>query len=64
MKKGIKGVSFTLVIGSYGGFHFVIKDWSIRLCIGWIAFTIYSYDLEEAIDKLIKSKNKEFKKPI
>jgi hypothetical protein len=48
----MKGLSFTLVFGKYGGFYakFSKQDW--RICLGWVAFTIYFCDLEAFIHYL------------
>lgn len=44
------GISITLCFGSYGGFH--IKRW--RVCLGWVALTMYTCDLENRIEELIR----------
>lgn len=57
--KSKKGISFLTVIGSYGGFHKTITDHSLHLCVGWIAFTIFFYDVENALAKTLLKDNKE-----
>jgi hypothetical protein len=62
----MKGITFTLCIGKFGGFNIRIKN-CFRLCLGWISFTIYFYDREilvqTSIEKLMSEvdnlKNKE-----
>lgn len=56
MINNIKGFSITLCFGKYGGFHFTSSIISTRICLGWVALTIYwQHDLEEYI-KILKSK--------
>ncbi len=60
MKK-TNGLSFTLVFGTYGGFHILWQrktTGSVRICLGWVALTMYLYDMENAISNLLKSKDK------
>jgi len=55
--KNNKGISFLIVIGSYGGFHYTKEHPSYHLCLGFIAFTIFLYDVENVLAKnLLKSK--------
>jgi len=49
----MKGFSITLVFGTYGGIYtrFNSVDW--RICLGWVALTIYpTTDIEEYIISL------------
>ncbi len=48
----MRGLSFTLCFGRYGGFygHFHATNW--RICLGFVALTVYFLDLEEYITKL------------
>jgi hypothetical protein len=49
----MKGLSITLCFGKYGGFHFYFTAWSWRVCLGWMALTIYPQtDLEAFIEHL------------
>jgi hypothetical protein len=48
-----KGLSFTLVIGKYGGFHIFCKHY-FRICLGWIAFNIYPIDIESYTETIIQ----------
>lgn len=58
--KSKKGISFLTAIGSYGGFHKTITDHSLHLCVGWIAFTIFFYDVENSLAKtLLKNSNEQ-----
>ena len=46
----MKGLSITLCFGKYGGFHAYVSDMSWRICLGWVALTIYPRtDLEAFI---------------
>ncbi len=51
-----RGGSLLLVVGRYGGFHFSrlpsTRGWHV--CLGWIAFTIFPFDVEIAIDNILK----------
>lgn len=49
----MKGFSLTLCVGKYGGFYCKTSLWVTRLCLGWVAFTIYwQTDIEEFITYL------------
>lgn len=48
----MKGLSFTICIGKYGGFYAHTHETNWRLCLGWVAFTLYFVDLEEYINYL------------
>jgi hypothetical protein len=50
----MKGLSFTLCFGSYGGFHAKFNAQFWRLCLGWVALTVYFCDLENYITYLRK----------
>lgn len=56
----MNGLSFTLVFGSYGGFHIIVKN-AFRICLGWVAFTIMPYDLETNMDNLFTKLDNEIK---
>lgn len=43
-------MSFLICIGrKYGGFYFFKGKASYRLCLGWIAFTYFSIDIENVV---------------
>lgn len=48
----MKGLSFTLCLGSYGGFYAKFSTAAWRFCLGWVAFTVYFCDLENFITLL------------
>jgi hypothetical protein len=50
MEKKNKGLTIMLVFGSYGGFYINFKD-CIRICFGWVAFTVYYFDMENILEK-------------
>ena len=56
--KNSKGISFLLVCGSYGGFHFTKGKSSLHLCIGFIALTLFFYDVENALAKTLLDSEK------
>lgn len=44
-----------IVIGTYGGFQASYeKKFAIRICLGWIAFTIYLVDIENYLSDIIE----------
>lgn len=45
----MRGLSFTICFGGYGGFYVIFSRSEWRLCLGWVAFTIYFVDLEAFI---------------
>ena len=53
----MNGLSITLVFGSYGGFHLLWQHSAFRICLGWVAFTIYGYDLENKVAKMLNKIN-------
>ncbi len=51
----MRGLSITLVFGSYGGFYCSFSSWVWRFCFGWIALSIYwRTDIENFIDYIGK----------
>lgn len=53
----MKGISITLCFGSYGGFNVQITSFIWRICLGWVALTIYPQtDIENYLSKLINNK--------
>ncbi len=49
-----KGFSFQINGGKYGGFYFRPSKTSIRLCLGWIALTIFFFDVEPTLHEVIE----------
>jgi hypothetical protein len=53
--RSTKGITFMIVIGTYGGFQASYeKKFAIRICLGWIAFTIYLVDIENYLSDIIE----------
>jgi hypothetical protein len=54
-----RGLSVWLVIGSYGGFKIKVLDKQIlfRVCIGWVAFTITRFDVENVLANAMETVN-------
>ena len=49
----MNGLSITLVIGTYGGFYCRFGSHAWRICLGWIALTVYPRnDIEEFMASL------------
>ena len=49
-------MSILIVINlkSYGGFYIdKVKNWSFRICLGWVAITIWKKDVEDILEKHI-----------
>lgn len=57
----MKGLSFTVALGKWAKPHIRVADYSARLCLGFVAFTFYTLDLEVLITRLAKeaAKSKE-----
>lgn len=51
-----KGVSILFVIGSYGGFHIQYSSSSFHICVAFVALTIFFYDVENRLYKILKIK--------
>ena len=45
-------MTFAISIGKYGGFYWS-RDYTTRLCLGWIAFTWYPFDFDGYHNKQI-----------
>ncbi len=58
MKKKTGG-SFCISWGRYGGFY-IYNNYTIRICLGWLAFTYFPDDIDE-IFNLFSIKNKKWK---
>jgi len=55
----MKGFSITLCFGKYAGFYVWISRISFRICLGFVAFTVYwTVDLETYIEHRIVQLNK------
>lgn len=52
MKKHVKGITFWMVIGAYGGFHIQVSKLRTGICLGWISFQILTMDIEALLDNL------------
>ena len=51
----MSGFSITLVFGAYAGFYIRLQSYSWRVCLGWVAFTVYPRtDIESYITHLRK----------
>lgn len=46
MKQG----NITISWGNYGGFYYA-ADFAKRLCLGWISFTYWPFDIDEFLKK-------------
>lgn len=60
MRRGHGGgdeMTIMLVFGSYGGFYVYVRRWMFRICLGWVAFTIADYDIENAIANQLEERN-------
>lgn len=62
-----KGLTFYLVFGSYGGFHIKLTKSSFGICLGWVAFRVIKYDVENLIQnsnqntRILLAENKKLK---
>lgn len=57
MPKDIKGFSITLCFGRYAGFYAHAHETNWRICLGWVALTIYFCDLEAYVQTLRNNPN-------
>lgn len=49
-----KGITMMITIGEYDGFYSIYKKSRyIRLCLGWVAFSITFYKYEIGVSNLI-----------
>lgn len=44
----VPGVSLSVVVGPYGGFYLRLSSHAIGICLGWLAITLYRFDMEHA----------------
>lgn len=49
----MRGVSLTVAIGKWVKPHAKVETYTARLCLGFIAFTFYTLDIETFIKYLI-----------
>lgn len=55
----MNGITITLCIGKFGGFYATASTRVIRVCLGWIAITLYPMnDLERYIENLSEKAGK------
>lgn len=54
----MKGLSLTIAVGKWAKPHAKVDTYTARICLGFIAFTFYTLDIEEFIKKLIDDKKK------
>lgn len=50
----MRGISLTLAVGKWARPHVLVADYSARLCLGFVAVTFYTLDIEEFINALMK----------
>lgn len=43
----MKGVSMTIAVGKWAKPHAAIGEYTARLCLGFLAITFYTLDIEE-----------------
>lgn len=39
-------MTFSISIGRWGGFYWH-RDYTARLCLGWVAFTFFPFDIDD-----------------
>lgn len=52
----MRGISFTVAFGKWARPHFGVSEYVARLCLGFVAFTFYTIDLEEFMTYLSKGR--------
>ena len=50
----MKGFTFYVAAGRYGGWRILIDGPSLRITLGWVAICFLFYDLEAAIEVLFR----------
>lgn len=50
------GISFLLVLGSWGGFHYTQESSAVHLCLGFVAVTVFFYDVENTLYNILNKK--------
>lgn len=53
----MNGISITIILGKYGGFYVFRSPTTFRICLGFIAFTIYNYDLDKKMEAVMLEHN-------
>lgn len=51
-----KGVSFSVAVGRWARPHVWAAQYTARVCLGFVAFTFYTLDLEDFVQYLIAEK--------
>ena len=51
----MKGISFSIAIGQWAKPHIRVGEYTARLCLGFIAFTFWTLDLEDFMMYLSKA---------
>jgi hypothetical protein len=49
----MRGLSLTLAVGKWARPHIAVKEYTARICLGFVALTFYTLDVEEFIKYLI-----------
>ena len=60
----MNGLSVTIIIGKYGGFYIFTSETTFRICLGFIAFTVYAYDLDKKMSDVMNKQIKFFGKRV
>lgn len=50
----MRGVSVTMAVGKWTRPHIQMGDYSARLCLGFVAVTFYTLDIERFVTLLIR----------
>jgi hypothetical protein len=58
MHPTMKGASLTIAIGRWVKPHAKIETFSVRICLGFIALTFYTFDIEDFIKRLLDERKK------
>jgi hypothetical protein len=49
-------MTFTISVGTWGGFYFRF-NYVWRICLGWIAFTIFPFDIDVRLNRILERDN-------
>lgn len=45
--------TITISVGEYGGFY-VVNQYCFRVCLGWIAFTYWPFDIDNKLEEMVE----------
>lgn len=46
-------MSFWISFGRWGGFYLAHSDMSTRICLGWVAMTVYKFEIDSILEEWV-----------